>query len=220
MDQELKNAILKTGTTIVGIACKDGVVMAADRQVTLGHSIISQKDLQKVNQINDYLVVSWSGGASDALMLNKTIKAELRLKELRSKSRPTVREAANLVGTISFQNIRRPSVIPPIVGTLVAGFDEDGSTALYEISADGGVYQINDYSGSIGSGMPFVLGLLERQWNKDITVEQGIELAKESLKSSTQRDVGSGYGIDIYTITKDGIKKAVTQEIKAEFKDQ
>ena len=32
MDQELKDSIVKTGTTILGIVCKDGVVMASDRQ--------------------------------------------------------------------------------------------------------------------------------------------------------------------------------------------
>jgi len=51
-------------------------------------------------------------------------------------------------------------------------------------------------------------------------VKEGIELAKEALKSSTQRDTGSGYGIDVFTITKEGIKKVVTQEILPEYKDQ
>ena len=65
--------------------------------------------------------------------------------------------------------------------------------------------------------MPYVLGLLERQWKKGMSMEEGIELAKEALKSSIQRDTGSGYGIDIFTITKEGIKKVVEQEIKPEY---
>ena len=68
--------------------------------------------------------------------------------------------------------------------------------------------------------MPYVLGLLERQYKKGLSLKEGIELAKESLKSSTQRDVGSGYGIDIFTITKEGIKKVVQQEILSEYRDQ
>ena len=36
MDEELKKSILKTGTTILGIVCKDGVVMAADTKATMG----------------------------------------------------------------------------------------------------------------------------------------------------------------------------------------
>ncbi|RLG11953.1 proteasome subunit beta [Candidatus Pacearchaeota archaeon] len=217
MDTELKNSILKTGTTVLGIVCKDGIVMAADRQVTAG-TIVMNKNFPKVNKINDYLVVSWTGGAADAMRLSKLLAAELKLKELKSHSRPTVRESASLAGSISYSSIRQPSAIPNIVGTLVAGFNENGSFELYTIEPAGGVYQVEDYDANFGSGMPYVLGLLERQYKKDMTVEQGVELAKEALKSSTQRDVGSGYGIDIFTITKKGIKKVVEQKIESEFK--
>ena len=55
MDAELKNSILKTGTTILGIVCKDGVVMASDRQSTAG-TIVMNKDSQKIREINNYLL--------------------------------------------------------------------------------------------------------------------------------------------------------------------
>jgi len=218
MDQELKDSILKTGTTILGIVCKEGVVMAADRQITAGHHVMSKK-FPKVNKINNYLVVSWTGGLADAQKLSKIIGAELRLKELRSKSRPTVKQAANLVAAITYSQIRQPSMIPNIVGTLIAGFDEDGITELYTIEPAGSVFKIEEYDANFGSGMPFVLGLLERQYKKDMSIKEGIELAVESLKASTQRDVGSGHGIDVFTITKDGIKKVVEQEILPEYRE-
>jgi len=218
MDAELKNSILKTGTTVIGIVCKDGIVMAADRQVTAGNLVMS-KNTKKVIQINDYIVSSWTGGAADAQRLGKLVSAELKLKELKSRSRPTVKESANLTASITYSQIRQPSMIPNIVGTLVAGFNEDGSVELYTVEPAGGVYKVEDYDANFGSGMPYVLGLLERQYKQGMTVEEGVELAKEALKSSTQRDVGSGYGIDIFTITKEGIKKVVEQEISSEFKD-
>jgi len=218
MDAELKNSILKTGTTILGIVCKDGVVMAADRQVTAG-TIVMSKDTKKVVQINDYLVTSWTGGAADAQRQGKLISAELKLKELRSKSRPSVKQAANLISSIAYSTIRQPSMIPSIVGTLVAGFNEDGSFELYTIEPAGTVIKVEDYDANFGSGMPYVLGLLERQYKKNMTLKEGIELAKESLKSSTQRDVGSGYGIDVFTISKEGIKKVVEQTIEPDYKD-
>ncbi len=219
MDAELKNSILKTGTTVIGITCKDGIVMAADRQVTAGN-IVMVKNFRKASQINDYLVVSWTGSLADALMLTKLINAELRLKELKSKKRPTVKEAANLVAMITFRNIRQPSMIPSIVGTLIGGFNEDGTTELYSIEPSGSVLKVEDYDANFGSGMPYVLGLLERQYKKDLTIEEGIELAIEALKSSTQRDVGSGYGLDIFTITKDGIKQVIEQEIIPQYTDR
>ncbi len=216
MDEELKKSILKTGTTILGIVCKDGVVMAADRQVTAGNIVLNKK-YPKVTNINDYLVGSWTGGVADAQRLGKLIAAELRLKELRSKVRPTVKQAANLVSTITYSQIRQLSTIPSIVGMLVAGFNEDGSIELYSVEPAGSVYKVEDYDANFGSGMPYVLGLLERQYKEGMTVNEGVELAMEALKSSTQRDIGSGFGIDVFTITKEGIKKVIEKEIKPTY---
>jgi proteasome beta subunit len=217
MDEDLKKNILKTGTTILGIVCKDGIVMAADRQVTAGN-IVLNKNTEKVKKINDYLVGSWCGSASDAQMLNKVIVAELKLKELRTKKRPTVKEAANLIGNISYRNIRQMSMVPHIAGTLIGGINENGTVEAYSIEPAGSVTKVEDYDANFGSGMPYVLGFLERQYNKDMTIKEGVELAIEALKSSTQRDTGSGYGVDIFTITKDGIKKEVAKELVAELK--
>jgi proteasome beta subunit len=219
MDTELKDSILKSGTTILGIVCKDGVVMAADRRSVAG-TIVMSKNIQKTVQINDYLVTSATGNASDIEMQKKVIAAQLKLKELRSKSRPTVNQAANLIGTVTYQNIRQPSMITSIVGTLVAGFNEDGTTELYTVEPAGTAMKVDDYDANFGSGMPFVMGLLERQYKKDMSVNEAVELAVEAVKASTQRDVGSGNGIDVFTITKNGINHIVEQEISSEYKNK
>jgi len=214
---EIKENVLKSNTSLVGIVCKDGIVMGGDRRATAGNLIMSKTE-QKVQAVTPYLVTSGTGGAADIERVRKIISAELKLKELKTKERPTVKEAANLLGAIVYNNIRQPSMVPHIVGTLVAGFNEDGTTELYTIEPAGGVYKVKEYDANFSSGMPFILGFLERQWRPDISVQQGVELAIESLKSSTQRDSGSGNGIDIFTITKNGIKHAVSQEIIPSFK--
>lgn len=207
MDPELSKSILTTGTTILGIVCKDGVVMAGDRRASMGHLIFS-KDNEKVRMLNDYLVFSECGSATETQKIAQLLKAELKLKELKSRSRPTVLQSASLLSNMRVSES----------AFILAGVDEDGSTSLYEITG-GYLGKVDDYTASVGSGMPFVLGLLERQYKKGVTVKEGIELAKESIKSSTQRDSGSGNGIDIYTLTKDGIKKVVEQTIEPGFKD-
>ena len=219
MNEEINKTILKTGTTILGIVCEDGVVMASDRQVTAGN-LVMNKNFPKTNFVTDYLLVSWTGGVADAQRLSKIIAAELKLKQLKSRVRPSIKQAANLVAAITYSNIRQPSMIPNIVGTLVGGFNEDGTSELYTVEPAGGAYKVEDYDANFGSGMPYVLGLLERQYKKDISVKEGIQLAVEAIKSSTQRDVGSGHGIDVYTITKEGIKKVVSQEILPDYKEE
>ena len=217
MDEEINKNILKTGTSILGIVCKDGLVMAADRRVTAGNLIVS-KNYKKVMKLNDYIVISWTGSVADAQRISKIVPAELRLKELRSKQRPSVKEAANIVANMAYNGIRQPAMIPFIAGTLIAGFNEDGTTELYSIEPAGSIMRVEDYDANFSSGMPFILGLLERQYKKDLTLKEGVELAIEALKSSTQRDNASGNGMDVFTITKDGIHKAVDKEITSELK--
>ena len=217
MNEEIQKNILKSNTSIVGIVCKDGIVMGADRRVTTG-SLIMGKNYKKILRVNDYLIVAYTGGVADAQLTNKILAAELRLKELKTKSQPTVKEAANLLGMLVYRGIRTPSMIPIIIGTLIAGIDQDGKTSLFTIEPAGGSYEVEDYDANFSSGMPYILGLLENEYSKDLTAQEGVELAKKCIKSSTQRDVGSGNGIDVFSITKSGIQHVVSEEIIPQYK--
>ncbi|MBM3247515.1 hypothetical protein FJZ17_03185 [Candidatus Pacearchaeota archaeon] len=217
MEDDIKKNILKTGTSILGIVCKDGIVMAADRQVTAGNIVMSKRE-KKVWPVNDYLVVAGCGIAADIQRVPRVLGAELRLKELRTKQRPSVKEAASLLMNMNYSGIRQPSMIPQQAGFLLAGFNENNTFELYSIEPAGSIIKVEDYDANFGSGMPYMLGLLERQYTKNLTVKEGAELAIEALKASTQRDIGSGYGMDIFAITKDGINKVVEKELISELK--
>lgn len=217
-NSDISKHILHSGTSIAGIVCKDGIVMSGDRRSTLGGQIVYSRKARKVVQVNDYLLIAGTGVASDIELTRKLLSAELRLKELKTRSRPTVREAAHLLGMMTFKNIRTPSMITSIVGSLMGGVNEDGTFELYSILPDGDVEEISDFSANVSSGMPYILGLLERQHRKDITVKEAIELGKECIKAAMERDVASGNGIDVFAITKEGIKHVVSEEIVAEYK--
>lgn len=217
---DIKGNVLSTGTSLVGIVCKDGVVMAADRKVTAGGSLVVSKNFQKVLQLNDYLVMSWTGSVSDAQLLKKLVVAELKLKELKDRRRPTVREAANLIAMIAYKNIRQPTMIPFIAGSMVGGCNDTGISELFSIEPSGSVMKVDDYDANFSSGMPYILGFLERQYKKGVSIEDGVKLAIEAIKASSERDTASGYGVDVFTITKDGIKQVSKQKAESVYKEE
>lgn len=211
-DLSQNNTFLKSNTSLVSIVCKDSVILGSDRRVTAGNLVVD-KTFKKIMFVNDYTLVAFTGGVSDAQLTNKVLAAELRLKELKTKIRPNVKEAANLLAMLTYRSIRNPSMIPSIVGTLIAGWDENNEPAIFTIEPAGAIVKVKDYDANFSSGMPYILGLLERQWKPELSTKEGVELAVEALKSSTQRDTGSGNGIDVFTIAKDGIKHVVSQKI-------
>ena len=203
---------LKTGTTTLGLMCKDGIVLAADRRATAGYFVASKK-IEKVLKITDDIAVTIAGTVSDIQLLIKLIKAELKLKHLKTGKVNTVKEAANLLAGIVYNNIRKFCIIPGITHFVVGGRDAKGFH-LYDLSPDGSITDIDDYVSS-GSGSLFVYGVLEGDYKKEITVKGGIDLALKGINTSIKRDIASGNGIIVFTITDKGVKKVLEKEIDA-----
>jgi proteasome beta subunit len=200
---------LKTGTTTVGIVCKDGVVLAADKRATAGTMIVDKR-AEKVHKVTENFAVTIAGGVSDAQLLIKLFRAELKLKEMKTNKAPNAKEAANLLGGLLYSNIRRPSMIPGIAHFLMGGIDGQG-THLYDLFPDGSVTHIRDYVSS-GSGSVFALGVLETQYNEDMTCDDAVKLATKAINTALQRDSASGNGLDVIVV-KDSIQRVIAKEI-------
>lgn len=205
---------VKKGTTTVGIVCKDGIVMAADKRATAG-TLIVDKTAEKVHEIDDNSVVTIAGTVSDAQLMIKLIKAEVRLKSIRSERPVSMKETANLLGGILYSSIRQMSMIPAIAHFLLGGKDREGFH-LYDLFPDGSVTRVKDYVSS-GSGSVIAYGVLETHWKPDMSVEEGIKLAAKSIYTALQRDAATGNGVDVVTVTEKGVKRVLEQELKQEF---
>ena len=201
---------VKKGTTTVGIVCKDGIVLGADKRATIG-TLIADKKSQKISQLNDRMALTMAGTVSDAQLLIKLIKAELKLKQFRTEREPNVKESANLLAGMIYGNIRKFSVIPGISHFLLGGVDNEGFH-LYDLFADGSITEIDDFVSS-GSGSVMAYGLLEAVYKKDLTVKEAVAIAVKAISSSISRDTGSGEGIDVVSITSEGVKTAFQKRI-------
>jgi len=201
---------LKTGTTTVGIVCKDGLVMGADKRATAGY-LVAHKKTEKICKITDTIAVTMAGSASDGQLLVKLAQAELRLKKLRTNKETSVKEAANLIARMVYSNIRKFSLIPGISHFLCGGVDDTGFY-LYDLFADGSIELVDDFISS-GSGSVMAYGVLETLYKKGISVNEGVDLALKCVNAALQRDIATGNGIQIITITKDGIKIVLEKEL-------
>jgi proteasome beta subunit len=203
---EGKSDSLKTGTTTIGLVCKDCVVMAADKRATAGTMIVDKK-VEKVRPVTKHIVLTTAGSVSDIQLLYKYLSAELKVKHLRAGKEATVKEASNLLSGWVYGLLRSSYGVAHF---LVGGYDE--KPQLFDVYPDGSVTELDDYIAS-GSGSVFALGVLESQYKRGLSQEDGIQLALKAINTALARDSASGNGIDVYVIDKSGHRKAISRAV-------
>jgi proteasome beta subunit len=197
-----KNAVKvkETGTTTVGIVCKDAVILGAEKKSTLGY-LVASKESEKILPLDIHIAMTIAGASGDAQVLARYLRAEFKLFEIEHRRKITVRGAAVLLSNI----LQNSKYFPYYVQLIIGGVDDSGPH-IFDLDAIGGIEEDKKFI-STGSGSPIALGVLEDQYKEEMSVEEAKELAIRAIKAAIERDIGSGgKAIDIAIITKDGIK--------------
>jgi proteasome beta subunit len=193
------------GATTVGVVCKDGVILAAERRVTYGYFVMS-KSGKKVFKIADKIGAACAGIVADMQILTREVGAYLKLYSYEREQSVTVHTAAKLMGSMLFE--RR--YFPYLAQTIVGGMDESGPK-LFVLDPLGSV--IEDKFTAVGSGSEIAMGLLETDFKDGMGVEDAKVLVRKAIKAASARDIGSGEGIDMLIISNTGVREE--QELPA-----
>jgi len=201
---------LSTGTTTLSIVCKDGVVFGTDRRATAGYYVAS-KHAKKTHSINDYTAMTIAGVVADAQALIDIMRIECNLYNLKHDHQISILATANMLSNILFD--RR--WFPYYAQILIGGFDKTGAK-VYSMDPVGSLIEERTISAT-GSGTTFAIGVLEDGYKKDMTVAEATPLAIHAVRTSIERDIGSGNGIDITIIDSNGYKELSDEEINTEL---
>ncbi|MDD5502651.1 MAG: archaeal proteasome endopeptidase complex subunit beta [Candidatus Thermoplasmatota archaeon] len=188
--------VKKTGTTTLGIVCKDGVVIATEHRATMG-TMIAHKMTQKLFKIDDNMALTTAGLVGDAQVLARYAKAEAELYKIRNGASMSVRAASTMMANI----LAGQRYVPYYVQLIMGGVDGEGNW-VYSLDAAGG--SIPDKYVSTGSGSPYVYGVLEDHFRDGMSAEDGVNLAIRAIFMAMKRDSASGDGIEVAKITKKG----------------
>jgi proteasome beta subunit len=192
----MSQQLMVPGAVGVAVKCKDGVVLGNDRRATWGYTV-TNKSTKKVFQLTNYIGIAAYGLIGDFQMLTKIMKAQANLYKLDARERITTKSMGKLLSNYLYSR----KMYPLYTNLIVAGMDKDGPK-LYTLDAIGSLIP-EDY-GTAGTGMMLSMGILEAEYDSEMTVAQGEELVEKAIRNSIKRDAMSGNGIDILTITKDG----------------
>lgn len=85
---------------------------------------------------------------------------------------------------------------------MCAGVTPQEGPALYYIDSEGTRLAGNLFC--VGSGQTFAYGVLDAEYNYDLTEEEALELGSRSILAATHRDAFSGGFINLYHVKEDG----------------
>jgi proteasome beta subunit len=196
---------LKKGTTTVGIVCNDGVVLATDRRATAG-TYIAHKKVKKLFIIDDHKIATIAGLVADAQMIMDYLRSHARLLKLSTGGEVSTKTVATYASNL----LSASKFYPYIVQFIIAGYDNSGPT-MYVLDWFGTLTEETFIS--TGSGSPYAMGVLESTLTKNPSISEALPVIAKAVKTSISRDPGSGEGIDVVTLRKDGIKEFSDQEI-------
>lgn len=195
------------GTTTIGLICQNGVVFASERRATMG-SFIATKAAKKIYQIDDLIAMTTAGVVGDAQTLVRWMSVEAKLYKMRRQESMTVGAITTLLSNI----LSASRYYPFFVQLLVGGLDKKGPS-LYSIDPLGGAIEEREIVAT-GSGSPIAYGVLEDRYRRNMSLDEGIDLAIRALAAAIKRDAASGNGIEVVTITPEGYKVLDEEEIK------
>ena len=189
------------GATVVGIVYKDGLVLGAERRVTLGGFIVS-KTAKKTFKVTDSVGAACAGMIGDMQILIKELQSYVKLRELELRRPLPANSIAKLLSVMMFERRFAPMITQVMIGGVNA------KPSIWILDPLGSLIP-DDYA-AVGSGAEIAIGLVENGYSENLSEEEAKNLAVRAIRSAIKRDVSSGDGVDLLFVTRDGIREEST----------
>ena len=198
---------LKTGTTTVGVITKGAVVLAADKQATLGN-LGYDLEAKKLYKITNNIAVTNAGSVGDSLTIIRFLRSKAKLYETDRETKITPRALTTFLSNVLNANRYFPYSVQFIIGGIAE------KPQLFEITPYGGVLERNQYATS-GSGTQLALATLDQNYKKNMLEKEGIKLAVKAITVSKKRDIYTGgRTISVMVIDSNGIRELPKREVE------
>jgi len=198
---------IKKGTTTCALTCKDGVVLAADTRASAGF-FIADRHVMKIQKVDRHMGMTIAGGVADAQNLVDIMRYNSNIYRLSNKEPIPIKSAARLCSNVLFNQ----RYFPYYVQIILAGVDktkEEGQ--IHNIDLFGSM--TSEKFISTGSGSPVAYGYLETEFKENLTVNEAYRIAIQAIAAAIRRNSGTGDGINVVIIDKDGYRE-LSKEMK------
>lgn len=186
-----------TGTSVVGMKFKNGIVIAADNLASYG-SLRRFIDQERVFQVGSETVVGIGGDVSDLQTITEILDG-LEISEAYDEPAQSF-TAPNVHAYLQRVLYQRRSKLDPLWNAVVVGGFKNGEPYLASIDLLGTTYSAPALASGFGSylAVPILRRLVDREGDeKNVTEEQARAAVAEAMKVLFYRD---GRALDKYTL--------------------
>lgn len=189
-----------TGTSVLGIKYKDGVLLAADTLGAYG-STKRYKSVERLKAVGKHTVIGASGELSDFFYIN-TLLDELTTTDYTS-------DDGNILAPWDIHNYlnrvmyNRRNKFDPLWNSVVIGGVKDGRSYLGTVNMIGVHY--SDSHLATGFGNHLARPIFRSEHREDMTEEEALRLLEKCLRVLFYRDRGSLNKVQVAIVTEAGV---------------
>ncbi|OJA18525.1 hypothetical protein AZE42_06659 [Rhizopogon vesiculosus] len=192
-----------TGSSVLAIKYKDGVMMAADNLASYG-SLARFKDVQRLHQVGNYTVIGAGGDMSDFQYIQYILE-ELSIEEISAQDGHELGPVEIHEYMSQVMYARRSKMNPLWNSLLIAGF-KDGKRFLSFVDLLGTTYTASTLATGYGAYIAQPLLRKAVEGKEDIiTEEEARKILEDSMRVLFYRDARSLNKFQIATISSAGV---------------
>jgi 20S proteasome alpha/beta subunit len=215
-------------TIIVGIKCKDGVVLGSDSQQEFGRGVaVKRLNTGKIYKLNERFSIAGAGTTAHIekaidsinIALNDTKRRKGGMELCEDDCVNAIERA--MIVTHKTYNIERATFLedsreknffnPILICGCLERIDKSDNACLFIIHTEGVVEKITDYA-TAGSGAAYAELLLKNYYSPELTVNEAIPLVLHAISEVIDIDPNCGGLIRVTTVKPDGGIKMLTNE--------
>ncbi|KAF8645395.1 hypothetical protein AX16_007897 [Volvariella volvacea WC 439] len=204
-----------TGTSVLAIKYKDGIMMAADNLASYG-SLARFKDIQRLKPVGQYTVIGAGGDMSDFQFI-QSILDDVIINEFNEADGHSL-GPAEIHEYLSQVMYARRSRINPLWNSLIVGGVKDGKKFLAYVDLLGTTYSASTIATGYGAfiAQPLLRKAVEGN-ESTLTEEQAVAILEQSLRVLFYRDARSINKYQIAKVTEQGVTISESRQLDTEW---
>lgn len=188
-----------TGTSVLGIKYKDGVLLASDMGGSYG-STLRYKSVQRLKPIGKHTLLGAGGEISDFQEIIRYLDELILYDNMWDDGNSLgPKEVHNYLNQLMYN---RRNKFNPLWNTLILGGVKNGQKYLGTVNMIGVHYEENHVA--TGFGNHLARPIFRDEWHEDMTFEEGVKLLEKCMLVLLYRDRSAVNKLQIAKITEEG----------------